>query len=197
MAETGWEWRVFGELVPTLRDRIMKLPKKFEDPQELTDRYLWSLGCSINVKLRKGDLKVKHLIRSRNDVEEWQAQTYPFPLPPDVVKQLLVAFRLDLQETPIKGETQLLDFLRRDSPAIRIVTVEKKRWQHLWSEKDKVTVEVAEISTPEKVTSVCVENPDGTKVTRAIDDLGLRSGQLKVLNYLRAIEVWGHGEKLM
>ena len=36
---------------------IQKLPVKFDRPTKMTDNYVWTPDCSLNIKLREGDLK--------------------------------------------------------------------------------------------------------------------------------------------
>ena len=56
-------------------------------------------------------------------------------------------------------------------------------------------MEVAEILSPERVTTVGVEHADATAVATICQRFGLTDA-LRTLNYLEAIAVWSRGDRL-
>jgi len=202
-----WEWRGFGALSTGLRTRVESLPLKFDRPQDVKDEYLWIPGMSINVKLRFTDLKFKRLLGSEQGVERWledEAENLPFPLEPPVVEKLSRELGVSLPRLLERsyGQEELVDLLLRAKPPVRRIAVEKKRWQREWmtpearaSGAGPVTVEIAEILSPEATVSVGLEHPEPGPVAAARDDLGLGTA-MKRLNYLEALSVWARRERI-
>ena len=61
-SEKLWEWRSFNKTShKNLSDMIQELPVKFDRPTKMTDNYVWTPDCSLNIKLREEDLKIKEL----------------------------------------------------------------------------------------------------------------------------------------
>jgi hypothetical protein len=61
-SEKLWEWRSFNKTShKNLSAMIKELPVKFDRPTKMTDNYVWTPDCSLNIKLRKEDLKIKEL----------------------------------------------------------------------------------------------------------------------------------------
>ena len=200
-----WEWRGFGEIPEALRSRLESLPLKFSASQELTDEYLWAPGCSVNLKLRFSDLKFKRLCERAGSLELWledPGENYPFPIGPEVLTRLASDLGVSALETPRSplDRPALLDLLTHASPAVRLVTVQKIRWQREWwgsavRHSPGVTVEVAQILRPELTWSVGIEGPELEGVASALAALDLE-GALRKINYLEALEVWSGGRTL-
>jgi hypothetical protein len=199
---THWEWRGFGQLSSELRARIDALPLRFERPQEITDEYLWVPGSPINVKLRLSDLKFKRLLEVARGLELWledPAENYALPLAAPVVEKLAAELGIVVPalEAAALSREELLRLLDRAKPRVELVAVEKKRWQRSWSDRarpesgteDAVTIEVAEISAPERISSVGLEHPRADRVQAALDALGL-ARSFRKLSYLGALEIW-------
>ena len=194
-----WEWRGFGELDGTLRQRLDRLPLVFDTPQEITDRYLWVPRCELNVKLREGALKLKRLLeRAPGGIEEWledERENYEFPVPREALSELETALGVvpgDLGAAPAATEEELLERLERTLPEIRVVAVGKSRWLRSDPEAGGAFVEVAQILQPERVFSVAVEAPGGEAVREVVTRFGLREA-LREASYLDALAVWARG----
>jgi len=61
---------------------------------------------------------------------------------------------------------------------------------------DGGTIELAEISTPEKVITISIEHRNLEKVSKALEYLQLPSPSMKVLNYVDSLKVWIEGKRL-
>jgi hypothetical protein len=205
-----WEWRGFGSLSPAVRARIETLPLKFPEPQRITDEYFWLPGVRINVKLRKDgaleSLKFKRLLETSRGIEKWHEraeETYPFPLEPAVVEKLFLELGLPPpgSPAPARDAAEALLALRRLAPSVARVVVDKIRWQREWPGADpgggprRVIIEVAEISHPERITSVGIEDGAVEAVEAARSALGLPAG-LRTLSYLDALGVWALGGRI-
>ncbi len=218
-----WEWRGFGELAGTAREKIAALPTLFPAPMEFRDRYLWIPGCAINIKLRSGGesgLKFKRLLDSRGQLELWEEridELYPFPLEPDTFRRLtreLGTRPPGLPGRPIADEKELLRRLDGSQPGVHVIEVHKRRMAH-WLEVPMpgrsctVIVEIAEISAPQRTWSVALEEASGLdssssperldlarqSVAAALANLGLPGG-LRAMNYLAALELWSRGDPI-
>ena len=198
-----WEWRGFGVLPAESRRELEALPLKFATSQRLRDDYLHVPGVRINVKLREGCLKFKRLLVTRGGLEHWledRSENFPLPLAPAAVKSLLGELGLGLSppSAPISSERELIDYLRSGAPGLAVVSVEKERWQREWrgaGDRIPVTVEVAEIHAPERITSVGLEHPRAEAVTEALAALGVEP-LLQRASYLEALGLWARGGKV-
>lgn len=210
-----WEWRGFGSLPPGVRLRIEALPLKFPEPQRITDEYFWLPGVRINVKLRKEgafeSLKFKRLVEASGGLERWcedAAETYPFPLGPDVVGKLFAELGMPPRVPPVaaRDAAEALLALRRLAPSVARVVVEKMRWQREWDGGAPcrsgwggghrgVIVEIAEVFSPERITSIGIEDEAREAVEAARSELGLPAG-LRTLSYLDALGVWARGDRI-
>jgi hypothetical protein len=203
-----WEWRGFGGPPQGLRSAIESLPLLFPTSQDITDHYLWAPGSTVNVKLRLGDLKFKRLLETAGGLERWiedEAENHPFPVAPDVLEKLAGALGISLGPLPAScpDRDALVRLLDAARPAVRRVSVSKTRWGRLWrgdtrggeDEGRQVIVEIAEISSPERISSIAIEHPSRERVAAARDALGLPGG-LRRLSYLDAISLWARGETI-
>lgn len=94
-------------------------------------------------------------------IEEWTTEDYSFPISISIFKTITKVLGLDLRERAlIKDAEDLISVLSEDSvspssPSVRVITIQKQRELHVWPciDNDGVTIELAEIKTPEKVTS--------------------------------------------
>ena len=199
-----WEWRGFGQLGEGLRALIEAQPTAHANAQTLTDTYLWSPHSDVNVKLRMGDLKLKRLIERRDGLEEWledEEENYAFPLDEAQLRALekaLTIGRLDAGAQPV-DRAMLLRSLKLAAPEVCVVDVEKKRQQYqidgAAGVSEPVIVEIAEIVSPEPVTTVGVEHADAGAVAQVCEQFDLASA-LRPLNYLQAVASWARGRRL-
>lgn len=191
-----WEWRGFGTLADPLRQQLEALPWKFPTRQRLVDEYLYVPNSPINVKLRQGDLKFKRLLETHGGVEHWledETENHPFPLTPERVEELAreLAVRVDAGAAPLWDRTRLLEELAKDG--VLVVAVTKDRLQLEWpGAEPAVTVEIAEIEAPERVTSISLEHAERPALEGALAALGVAE-VFAPCNYLQAIAAWSRG----
>jgi hypothetical protein len=197
-----WEWRGFGSLSPAVRERIEALPRKFAGAQEVADRYLWVPSSRLNVKLRFGAFKVKRCLeRSPGGIESWledERENYSFPLPGPVLAEVLSAFGHEPSNSlppSVSSEAELLSLLRGAARSVRVVEVQKRRWQYDGPPSGRVIVELAEIHSPERTTSVGIEDEEREQVVASMAHLGLPDRQ-RSLSYVDALELWGRGAQI-
>jgi len=214
-----WEWRGFGSLAPGTRSAIEALTPQFATPAQVTDEYLWIPGVRVNAKLRStgaGTLKLKRLRESdaTSGVELWEERAeeeYAFPVAPASVSALAEA--LALRMTTPTGPTSrehLLELLKAADSRVTVVTVQKLRRARIYPVgKRDLVIEIAEIESPESITTVGVEDQfrlsDGTggddletarrAVADAVSALGL-SRSLTKRNYVDATTVWAEGQEI-
>jgi len=74
----------------------------------------------------------------------------------------------------------------------QVINVQKRRELHVWPSGDKngATIELTEISTPEKVMTIGIEHQDMEKVIKALEYLQLTSQSRRVLSYVDCLRVW-------
>ena len=179
----------------------------------MIDEYLWIPGSRINVKLRSkgnGSLKFKRLrvTDSESGLELWEEnpeEDYAFPISSKAQSELAAALRLDFHVTAEPMDrTALLAALRASQAGVKVVSIQKVRRARKMRVIDgKLTVEIAEIDSPERITTVGIEddfllNNDSTaeEIDRAKLAVAGAVGQLRVgtilrkLNYVEATEQW-------
>jgi hypothetical protein len=216
-----WEWRGFGRISQDFRTRFETLPLNYpKDPwADFIDEYLWVPGSQINLKLRTGfqaGLKFKRLEQTEGDYELWVEnpdELYPYEnLNASVLNKVAQALGIRLPSIPEgpfdRYKTLLL--LSQASPAVKPLTVVKRRQTRVWRAESKVLVEIAEISSPQVTTSVSLESDvvvaNGISATQlntarqtivtVMDLLQIKQESLRSLNYLGALKIWATGEKL-
>jgi hypothetical protein len=195
---THWEWRGFGGVSSTLEERIRALAALFPDSQEVTDRYLWSPGCSINFKLRFGDFKIKRCLEvAEGGVARWQedpGENYSFPLTAGVFSEVVSALggAEGAAGEPVESEVELLTRAGSAVAGLKVVAVAKERWQYGAPVAAGGIVELAQINSPEEIGSVSVEHESEDGVREIMEVLGL-PGELESFSYLDALEIWGKG----
>ena len=76
--------------------------------------------------------------------------------------------------------------------------VQKRRELHVWPSDDRngALIEIAEINTPEKVTTIGIEHRNLEKVSKALEYLRLSSPSMKVLSYVECLRVWVQEKRL-
>lgn len=193
-----WEWRGFGTAGETLAATIRALPPVLESPWVLTDRYLWTPGATVNVKLREGDLKLKRFIEAAGGFECWledEAEIFSFPLSPDQVAALEAALQVTLTGKP-RGpldKPDLLALLDMAAPPVRLLTVEKSRRFHelrVPGYPVPVQVELTRLEAPEIIDTVGLEHPEPGPLRLAESRLDLARASLQPMNYLQALAIW-------
>jgi len=163
--ERHWEWRVFGRLpaqpLAGLEGAAPAKPKK-----ELVDRYLWRPQCPANIKIRKGALKIKELVRvTRDGFELWiesRDLKFTFPLDRQAIDKLRESMHLTTPPQVLAGcaaAPEFLRTLRQLEPDLRVVKVRKQR-EHFKLAVDgvRVSIELAQIDSPLQVESLCIES---------------------------------------
>ncbi len=218
-----WEWRGFGTISKDFRTRFNSYALKYPDgPEwgEVKDEYLWVPGCDINVKLRSGiedGLKFKRLERTEGDIELWfenPAELYPYAeLNANVLKKLADTLSITLPTIPDGpfNRERTLNLLQKANPRPKIIEVHKRRQTRVWKNSgSKVLVEIAEISLPQTILSVGLENDTDLQadaspeeiaaakdsIVAAKDSLTINQEVLQSMSYLRALEIWATGDSL-
>jgi len=214
-----WEWRGFGILPASVRETIEDLPAQFPTPGTVKDEYLWVPGCRINLKLRSGEAKSLKFKRLRDSdpatgLELWEERAeedYKFPVSPGVVVGLGAALGVRANQPPGSLDREaLLQALQRADSRIKVLAVDKVRRARLYPlAAGRLIVEVAELTSPQLVTSVGIEDDLGLtdasaadrveaakrSVAAAVRQLGL-DGALTRLNYVDAVTCWAEGGTL-
>lgn len=198
-----WEWRGFGRISEELRARIETLDPLFASDRTLIDTYLWTPHSSVNVKLRLGDLKFKHLLEFEGDLECWledEREIYPFPLTADVLEKLAqaLAVRLVGEQKTAVGRSELVALLQNARPPAQIILVEKQRrlFSLPYGQADPAIVELTEIVRPERITTVAVEHAESSVVRQTMRQLGLPGRGLRPQNYLQVLSAWAKDERI-
>ena len=187
--------------------------------EEVTDTYVWVPKLQINLKLRAGNgdkdgLKFKRLKDEDGDLEQWEEnreEMYEYPLVVEAWKKLgeeLGKLNVGLPAMPREplDREATLRLLRQADARVRLIEVTKRRKASLWSGPDgEVKVEIADISSPQTVSSVGLENwgelaaPDeaakGTLLV-ARKALGTPKEPLTPMNYLQAVGNWADGVEI-
>ncbi len=215
-----WEWRGFGLLPDDVRQQIDSLEPQYDAPQPVIDEYLWVPGSEINLKLRSdkgGSLKFKRLREKdkATGLELWQErkeEDYQFPVPPKAVAAMgeALGVRLPTPAGPL-GREELLEALRGAGAHVKKVDVDKvRRARFLPTPDGRVIVDVAEISTPERITSIGVEHEVDLGESPSAEDLekarravlfAVRTlrlqGALQLMNYGDAVKRWATDGKIL
>lgn len=198
--ETLWEWRAFGISVdPNIRRNILNLQIKNGKSIKMLDRYICREGCDINIKIRDEDLKVKNPHeKTYAGIRQWTTEAYNFPISATIFGSIIKALKMDLPGREIRDAEQLMSSLCQVTPSVQIINVQKRRELYLWpsDDRDGALIEIAEISKPEKVTTIGVEHRNLEKVSRALEYLQLSSPSMKVLSYVECLRVWVQEKRL-
>ena len=210
-----WEWRGFGVVPSEARRRILTLPSQLVDPPwQLVDHYLWAPGCTMNVKLRGNassgaDLKLKRFVAAHAGLERWledEQEIFAFPLAWPVLQRVIDGLGISVPDALVSNalarafdRPSFLKLLNVARPPVQVISVRKARWLQALpvpGQVTPVTVELAEITAPERVTTVGVEHGDAQAVHDALAWLEVEALSLYAFSYLQALEVWARGESV-
>ena len=223
--EKLWEWRSFNKTFhKNLSDMIKELPVKFGRPTKMTDNYVWTPDCSLNIKLREGDLKIKELKSSQpchiddisgitTDVEQWTTEVFSFPISTFLMKRIGKGLNISNipESLPPVEDKKFIALLQSQSNSVKVLSVSKQREQRLIpidedlkANKDKgelVTVEISHLTGPEDVYTLSIEHSSIDKVIAAISKIKGDTDKkiyrdMVFMNYLQAVKVWGLGKKI-
>jgi hypothetical protein len=173
---------------------IHELPLKFDRPTKMTDNYVWTPDCNLNIKLRDQDLKIKELIGSQpcymdnaqgvtTYAEQWTTEVYSFPIPVLLMKRIGKGLGLGNMSRSlrlIEDKEQFIESLQSQSNSVRIISVFKQREQRLLpignNLKEKVnegleeltTIEISHLADPEDVFTFSIEHASIDMVIAAI-----------------------------
>ena len=198
--EILWEWRAFAIKVdPNICRNILNLPLKDGKSTKMLDRYICRLGYDTNIKIRDKDLKLKNLHdKTHEGIERWTTEVYNFPISAAIFKNITKALNIDVPGRTIRDGQQLISILSKVTPSVQIISVQKRRELHVWPSDDRngATIELTEISIPEKVMTISIEHQDLEKVTKALEYLQLTSHSIRVLSYVDCLRVWVEDKSL-
>ena len=198
--EALWEWRTFGIRVDSnIRRNILRLPIKDGKSIKMQDHYICRVGCDTNIKIREEDLKVKNFQnKTHSGIQQWTTETYGFPITAAMFRSITKALKIEIPGRAIKDGKQLVSVLSQAAPSVQVISVQKRRELHVWptGDIDGATIELAEVSTPEKVITISIEHQNLEKVSKALDYLQLPLPSMKVLNYVDSLKVWTEGKRL-
>jgi hypothetical protein len=226
-SETLWEWRSFSKTFhESLLSIIQELPLKFDRPAEMIDNYVWTPDCSLNIKLREQDLKIKEFLGVRSycvdntlaittHVERWTTEVYSFPIPLSIMKRIVRGLNLSNMSglSMINDKDQFINLLQSQSNSVRVSSIFKQRKQHLLCTgedlKEKgnkelgefVTVEISHLILPEDVFTLSVEHVtvdnEIAAISKIVRDIDIRAYRGMVfMNYLQAVKEWGLNKKI-
>ncbi|MGH9995241.1 MAG: hypothetical protein ACRD4J_08415 [Nitrososphaeraceae archaeon] len=225
-SERLWEWRSFNKTFhKRFFNMIQELPVKFDRPTKMTDNYVWTPDCSLNIKLREEDLKIKELKSPKSChmddtpanityVEQWTTEVFSFPISTFLLKRIgkgLNISNISDSLPPVEDKERFIALLQSQSNSVRVLSVSKQREQRLLPIDedlkgnkelgDLVTVEISHLTGPEDVYTLCIEHSSIDKVIAAISkimgdtDKKIYRGMV-FMNYLQAVKVWGLGKKI-
>jgi hypothetical protein len=213
-----WEWRGFGRLDPSARKRIEQLPR-WNVASEVVDCYVWWPGLAVNLKLRQWgggeSLKLKRLWRRDEtlDVELWEErpeEEYLLPIAPEALDSIFAELGWGHVNVDSPADRLVLeDLLVHAAPGVRLIEVAKHRQTFATSVGHlPVRIELADITVPESLTSIGIEDhgglgerSSGEELQRGCDavctvrdelDLNLESR-----SYLDALAFWARGTRLV
>jgi exopolyphosphatase/guanosine-5'-triphosphate,3'-diphosphate pyrophosphatase len=170
-----WEWRAFAEHFGAAEDRFAALPSEtLEDSDEV---YLLSLQSDASVKVRGGQMDVKHLERvNEHGLEQWRpVMKAAFPLPTAEVRSVLEVLGAAVPSFSRGAYTleELVDELVRPSTELLAVRVHKRREHYAIG---GCMAERTEIRTDDGTTrTIAVESEDAARVAATVRGLGLAS----------------------
>ncbi len=194
-----WEWRVFGILSQEHRSHIESMCSSPLELSNVTDKYLWSTSCRVNIKIRRKTLKFKRLLMTSPDGfelwEEGRHLKYKFPLDRsaiDLLESYLCAKAPEIIKSGCNNTDDLISGIPLFKPEIKCITIKKHRFR-CSSAFDNVPIqlEIADILSPIKLTSIAIEsnqfgqiNGDlGLNYMRGARDLLGLPGSLRIMGY--------------
>lgn len=207
-----WEWRGFGTVTGRFVKSYCDLPILFEQ-QEVEDLYLWIPGLEVNAKFRtgaEGGLKLKRIRDRDGCFEKWHedpGEIFDFPLNPRAWKSLsdvLKTANLHLPDSPDEEITRERAVKLLTESGCKTLLVKKTREAKKWQAPNGfVKLEWASVSGPQPVVSIGLENwydedapaelsDESAKkdLSSAVDFFELNREPLKIMNYMKAVELW-------
>ena len=181
-----WEWRTFGASFGEAEEHLAAhAPEHVEESDEL---YLLSVGGGDTVKVRNGDLDVKHLEQVNADgLEQWlPVLKAAFPIAAREVGSVLEGLRAPVPSLTRTTYTleQLVDELVRPSGDLLAVDVHKRRRRYTI---DGCMAELTDVWTGSTATrTIAVESEDPDRVLSTVRKLGL--GALPNVNFPRGLK---------
>jgi hypothetical protein len=145
-SETLWEWRTFSKTFEkSLLNMIRVLPVKFDRPTKMTDNYVWTPNCNLNIKLREQDLKIKELLGSQpchmentlgisTYAELWTTEFYRFPISTFLMKRIVQGLNignLSKSSRRTKDKDKFIELLQSQSNSVKVLSIVKNRQHHL------------------------------------------------------------------
>ncbi len=217
-----WEWRAFGTLSQRFARTFANLQLVYGFAwADVVDDYLWIHGSRVNVKLRTGiedGLKFKRIERENEDIELWTENPedlYPYQdLNDEAFAKLAADLSITLPAIPpgVFDRGRALALLQKAVPPVKVVRVEKRRQTRKFGNSgNAVKVEVAQISAPQYVCSVGVENDKDlgntsseeqivaarAAILSALRELKLDGEKsLSSMSYLKALGTWASGSSV-
>lgn len=218
-----WEWRGFGKISESFRERWFSFDHATPElqSQNVVDRYLWVPGYGMNAKMRSGlavgdCLKFKRLRARWNQLQLWHEDPediHCFPLQRSQLKWLADELHVKLPDPSNESVdfAEALKMFEQATPRVQVIEVHKHREARMWEDgTTKVLVEIAELTRPEVISSLCLEStleltrwspPEQTSaaresVKRAAEDLGVERETLQSMNYVDALTIWASGNRL-
>jgi len=170
---------------------------KFDRPTQMTDNYVWTPDCNLNIKLREKDLKIKELMGFQpcymdstegfaTYAEQWTTEVYSFPISAFLLKRIVKGLKIsNVSKTlhTVEDKEQFIELLRAQSNSVRVLSIFKQREQRLLSIDDDlkdngnkeigklVTVEISHLASPEDVSTLSIEDSTTDKVIAAISKM--------------------------
>jgi len=184
-SEKLWEWRAFSKTFhKNLLNMVQDLPAKFDRLTTMTDNYVWTPHCNLNIKLREKDLKIKEIIcfhscymdnASGNTTyaEQWTMEVYSFPISTLLVKRIgngLNISNISKSLPLVEDKEQFIRVLQSESDSVRVLSIFKQREQRLLpideelkgkgnkEQGNLVTVEISHLASPEEVSTLSIEH---------------------------------------
>ena len=157
------------------------------------------MGYDTNIKIRDKDLKLKNLHdKTHEGIERWTTEVYNFPISAAIFRNITKSLNIDLPEKAIRDGQELISILSKVTPSVQIISVQKRRELHVWPSHDTngATIELTEISIPEKVMTIGIEHRDLEKVTKALEYLQLTSQSMRILSYVDCLRIWVEDKNL-
>jgi hypothetical protein len=206
-----WEWRGFGDLSDGFLEGFERLAFA-RDWQEVTDTYFLLPTSDLNLKCRDGaedGLKLKRRLRRSGELELWTERLEDmraFPLSDLELASLArgAGLRLPPLAERVLDRDAAVEALSRAQPRPGVVRVRKVRETHrLWEGARGVLVELAEITSPVRTRSLCVQSACDLEeqgpaevraaeelVRRALEALAVSREALRPSSYADAVRAW-------
>ena len=137
-----WEWRAFSKTFhKNLLNMVQDLPAKFDRPTTMTDNYVWTPHCNLNIKSREQDLKIKELIcfqscymdnvsGNTTYAEQWTTAVYSFPISTLLVERIgngLNISNMSKSLPLVEDKEQFIEVPQSESDSVRVLSIFKQR----------------------------------------------------------------------